>query len=289
MDDWTSDFWEVYGQKDKLRSPAEIWSMAVSHASEAAKVLRTGEFDLIRRPLAHTFCWLSALIGSIQRDTSDAPPFQAFKDRRRFSSLKEIVWYKYPEHCPACGSRHCECPVLRGRLIEDDGPDAWKEHRDKAWKRMARYRKEPCLKHSLADWQRMFEGIYLGAHDSLRYEDIGFHFLEEVGETSRAIVMLATGEKTSVDPSKLRQDFYTEVADTISWLFSLLTKLRIQVGRFARLSQSDPNGDAHLDLSEILWDEYNGLKEGIDGLRCPTCLQRPCSPTCVPDLEVKTY
>ncbi|MGH7801093.1 MAG: hypothetical protein ACREOW_10785 [Thermodesulfobacteriota bacterium] len=294
MDEWVEEFWEVYRDQDIQRSPAEIWLMAVYDASQAGRAIREGQISYAVGRVAHAFCWIASFRNRIFKDKEKK--YSHLVDER-FDALSKIVWFKYPRTCPACGKQNCDCPVDRPRFNRDD----WKKLRGMNWRKMPQFRGDSLpMPNTLDDWGTMFRTIYQGAHDTMRFEDIGFHFLEEMGEASEAIIHLSR-PVLSQEEEKLRifrEQLYAEIADAISWLFSLVNKIDSSFRNSKEIydiykKHKDVDSpqisfEWSLTLSQILWFEYKWKKGDL--IVCHKCQERRCDPEkCFQTLEVKEY
>jgi NTP pyrophosphatase (non-canonical NTP hydrolase) len=207
------------------------------------------------------------------QQVSDDSPYRAFQLTRL---LSEIVFEKYPNLCPACGEKPCKCPADRYNA----------EHRSPAYKQAVLLRlqqKDPWRNEinpvELERFVGMFGGIYGGAHYGLPLETIGFHFLEEIGEVANAIRLIHEAPEGELEEHlKLLRN---EIADVLSWICSLVLKLRQYVGtgfsyvkRYMPDIRHTPDVRTSVTLSRIVWDFYAADSEF---LRCNSCKARPCT------------
>ena len=177
------------------------------------------------------------------------------------------------------------CPIKRAKYTSCE----WAAERKRIWAKIKN--EEPGFKKAadvpnkpLDWWQTMFRDIYLGAHNIIRLEGIGFHLLEEMGEVEEVIRKTATWTKNSGDPlEKLQENLVSEVADTLSWCFSIVRKIAADAETYEALekryrtksgSSFNEEGFAtsRLTLSKVLWAEY--CPEGRNEIWCPTCWER---------------
>ena len=162
-------------------------------------------------------------------------------------------------------------------------------------KKLARYRRKVAKRPNNVDgWAELLERIYGNNHCRQSISDIALHFLEEVGEVTRALRRLSEYPERkehgqiNVYPSEeldeLQVNFYEEIADTLSWIFSLVSKISKEVLSSAlmikelypllndELSDFDSHG---INLPHILWTTYKHKE--IDFICCPLCGKRPCA------------
>jgi NTP pyrophosphatase (non-canonical NTP hydrolase) len=279
LDDWQEEFWGVYHRQDRDRNLHQVWSMAYEDATKVGEAIREGNPQGCLNALAHTFCWIASFVAKVGKDESVYPRFQRIKE---FNKLSSVVWFKYPKTCPSCLNPNCICLILKKKF----GPDEVESVLAK--KRISE--KPPTI---MDDWDTMFARIYDKAHLLRSLSELGFHLLEEMGEVEEVIRKIATWTKNSKDPlRKLRKDLVLEVADTVSWCFSIVRKIAADAEKYEAVeegyrAESDPSFNkegfttSRLTLSKVLWAEY--CPKGRNEIWCPTCWKkakgkvgRPC-------------
>lgn len=283
LDEWQEEFWYVYKDLDKKRDLHKVWSMAYEDATKVGEAIREGNPKECLKALAHTFCWIASFVAKLGKDESCHPRFKGMKE---FNKLSSVVWFKYREVCPACGESPCVCPIKRAKYTSRE----WAAERKRIWAKIKN--EEPGFKKAadvpnkpLDWWQAMFRDIYLGTHNIIRLEDIGFHLLEEMGEVEERIRDIATRRNVRQKLlKKLQEDLVGEVADTVSWCFSIVRKIAAdaetfkplarEYGLYTGFSSSQAQGRiaSELTLARVLLSEY--CPEGQDTIRCPTCWKR---------------
>lgn len=278
LDQWQEEFWCVYSEPDKERDLHKTWSMAYEDATRVGEAIRENNMENCLKYLAHTFCWIASFVAKLKYDRSVHGRFKIPRFRYK---LSRVVWEKYPRICPKCTEPKCRCPVLD----KEDMPE--EPEREKILNKKRRSEKRP---DSMSDWGDMFGHIYDKAHFIRSLDELGFHLLEEMGEVEEVIRKLATYETLQApkkspkkSPEELRSDLVKEVADTVSWCFSIvrriakdaenLEKIEKIYGREQRTAQGVFITPA-LTLSQVLWKEYQ--REGYDEIGCPVCGKRRC-------------
>lgn len=243
ISDWGKDFWEIYEIHDKKRSLADIWLIVNEEAASTCEGIREGNYEALLKSLAHTFCWILSFVNKILYDENVD---NRFKDKINFGQIENIIIYKYPSHCLSCWHRQCMCPVLSNKV---------KLNQETVSKQRERLTNK-CLNWSLDEWQEMFDNIYSAAHKNLSISEIGFHFAEEVGEVSTEIRMMQECPEEEV--GKYRIQLYEEIADTLSWCFSLLCRVKVQLDRSIEISKyfGEKREATSVTMSRLLWNEY---------------------------------
>lgn len=270
INDWETEFAEIYSQIDGKRRPTELWLMLVEDASKVAEAIRKDKYADAIGALAHVFCWTCSFVHRC-RSTNDL-------NIKITKTLSEIVWHKFPNRCSLCGQSRCICSVRRAELEELSRKERNKvENAQKGALDIQRKRTEEIPK-TLDKLTKMFSGIYKGAHYAMPKDAIAFHFMEEVGEVATDIRKLReqSGDKNRAEIAALQLDLEDEIADIISWTMSLLSKLDYLLG--AGTGYQQENGEtiqtAGLKLSDIVWQAFES-KDG-KSLHCHTCKSRPC-------------
>jgi NTP pyrophosphatase (non-canonical NTP hydrolase) len=237
--------------------------MAVEDATTVGEGIREGNYEKIFDALAKTVCWtLSATDCFRERGLFDGLKVHDF--RYRISSIEEMLWYKYPGICSSCCEAQCLC------LVRDS------KHPDRdALLSKARLNELRPFTHE--DWIVMFDRIYRRPHAQRTLAEIGFHFLEECGEVLRVLRYLSDPSMDSLLVQRLTVNLAEEIADVVSWAYSIILKIRSLPAIPLKFMESGVHFESQkLTLSSVLWGIY-GTPEGI---RCPICHENPCSDGC---------
>lgn len=270
LDDWMNEFWQVYRHRDSNLSPVEMWAMAAEDASKVGEGIREGSPERALNGLAHAFCWVCSFAARLFYDERIAPVLK-ISGFRGIATLSDIVWFKYPGLCLRCLRGGCICPVL---------PQAPEKNQD--WENTVRTAREGGrLPQEIRDWERHFVNIYDTAHFIKSLEELGFHYLEEFGE-----VFSATRKLLAVNPEnindgalgKLQENLIEEIADVISWTFSMARKLGRQAEEIEKAAGTAFGIADKFRLASLLWGVYK--REAADEIGCPVCHERVCSMTC---------
>lgn len=279
LDHWKEEFWFLYHKPDLKQNLHRVWSMAYEDATRVGEAIRENNMKDCLEHLAHTFCWIACFVAKLAEGSRISKHFKI----PQFQRLSNVVWYKYPNICPTCFSERCICP-LKKRL---DKPSE-EEQRIK----LETFRDKPAPDFSMERWEKMFERIYENAHFIRSLDELGFHLLEEMGEVEEVIRKIATwgGKKWRDEPQeeedlvKLQLRLVEEVADTVSWCFSIVRKIAKDARKYQELEKDYGRKRKRalttftlprLTLSQVLWNEYH--REGRNEIVCHKCGERPCN------------
>jgi NTP pyrophosphatase (non-canonical NTP hydrolase) len=151
-------FDEIYSEKNKSKTIEELFLHVVEEAGELAEALRKDTLDEITKNLPDLFAWLCEFVSKIG------------------SQLEDVVWNKFPNVCPYClKEENCICIAHMKYLSEKEREVQLSELRKKKEK----------MPITLEEWFEMFRRIYGNVNKVMHFSDIGFHFMEEVGEVAR--------------------------------------------------------------------------------------------------------
>jgi len=184
---WMKDFKKLYADADSKRTPEQMWIAVMAHSSQIGESIRKFAFDDLLYSSAHTFCWLCSFVNKCNSLQNDI-----FTIKETFSG---IVSLKYPKVCGLCKRGLCECDPVKVEEPKDKAAD---------YKELLDLRKE-ILKsfedYDIENFQKVFGRIYGGRIHIQTIDNIGFHFLEEIGEAAVYIRKLGQLRKISDDCS----------------------------------------------------------------------------------------
>lgn len=147
---WEQMFDEIYGRKNRGKSPKEIWFRMIEEVSELVKPVENQKYGVIENELPDLFAWLMAFTRSYDMD------------------LQSSLWQKFEDGCPTCGEeKDCNC------FLE---PDDFQKKRGR----------EEDLDHysrptTLQQWQVYLEEIYGEANERFTPELILSKLVEDIG------------------------------------------------------------------------------------------------------------
>ena len=301
INDWQKFFNIIFSKRNKEYDHPSMWNKVVEHSTQLAEAIRKREFFEASTSISRIFCWVCGFVSSNP-------------DIVENSSLEDIIWFKYPRVCNYCVpeiSQQVQRLIdVRGGILCQCGREVGLQSNKKVRASLLKqYYKNPRPK-TLDEWGSMFDAIYGDKISLMSLDDICFHLLEEVGEVLVALrkkadfvtnipaerftvglVKKTFGNSKSFEtvlnnPRSTYQDFLKalnqnvreEVADVVSWLFSLIGKLvdlrnnlsNYEVKAYERLLKQDarlalndqglimqPPKQSSLKLSSILFLWYN--------------------------------
>ena len=176
--EWMGIFSDLYSKADSKRTPEQMWIAVMAHTSSIGESIRLFAFERLMNSAAHTFCWLCSFVNKC--DTLQEDDVFSMKE-----SLCGIVSLKYPLKCGHCLSAPCKCDPEKMDREEDKSAKytVLLDQRERVLESFERY--------SIADATKMFNEIYGGRIHIQTLNNIGFHFLEEMGEAAFSIRKLS--------------------------------------------------------------------------------------------------
>lgn len=278
LEHWLREFYVLYGPNNKSRSIPDIWLGVMKNASYVAEATRKNNPGEILEGTAHVFSWLCSVIGRCRYEHNDLEIRSKWQFDR---TIEEIIFTKYPRHCPLCLQEECHCPIKRIYYEEANSvarTKIWQDNKPK----LKRFQETSVMPQTLTQWSDMFSYIYGEVNYSASLDSICFHFLEEIGEAAGAIFKVRRLSPEYVQESE-KEGIYNELADIFSWLFGLFNKVnRMLVGveRFLVTYQvpSKENKETSMpppiSIDTILWKSYS--RKGEKYLTCPHCGKNVC-------------
>jgi hypothetical protein len=209
--EWQEIFSELYSpEADCKRTPEQMWIAVMAHASSIGESIRRVAFENLLDSAAHTFCWLCSFVNKCNKLQNDIFSIRA--------SLCGIVSLKYPKVCGHCQGNPCKCD-----------PVSIDKNKDKAalYEDLLRRRKRALASFenfSIRDGMEEFDDIYSGRTHIQTLENIGFHFLEELGEAAVCVRQLSQLRRITDDGStKIDSAFLMELS-TVEGIVKNYTK-----------------------------------------------------------------
>jgi len=174
---WMEVFSELYSQADSKRTPEQMWIAVMAHTSSIGESIRRVAFESLLNSAAHTFCWLCSFVNKCNTLQDDIFSIK--------ESLCGIVSLKYPGVCGHCKQKPCQCdPVRMDREVDKSA--SYKDLLGRRERTLASFEG-----YSIEDCRKVFDEIYGGRTHIQTLENIGFHFLEEIGEAALCIRKLS--------------------------------------------------------------------------------------------------
>jgi hypothetical protein len=186
--EWQDLFARMYSKSDSNRTPEQMWIAVMAHSSTIGENIRKVAFEGLLKSAAHTFCWLCSFVNkcySLQKN-------DVFSISE---SLCGIVSLKYPNRCGLCTHLPCDCDPVK---MEEE------KNKSARYRLLLKKRKRDLKayeRYTIEDYKSMFYDIYFGRLHIQTLENIGFHFLEEIGEAAVSIRQLGQLRNIAVDKS----------------------------------------------------------------------------------------
>lgn len=294
ISEWMKVFQGVYSDSDLNRSPEQIWIAIMAYCSKIGESIRISSFLELIRYAAHVFCWLCSYINKCNQLEDNIFSFTG--------CLSSMVSLKYPLICGYCEQNICNCEPETMDKIKDKAAHYKKllKYRKKVnfleftisqWQEVFKNIYGGRIHISMLEsvgfhfLEEVGEGAVAVRELSeiknivaKKNEGIDSDFLNGLS-TVEGIVHNYTKyhqseiDYTSQEPKILKarivnakMSIVIEIADTFSWLCSILNKLD---------SISQENRLGLPSLEDELNKEY--FDKGKGNFICPTCKQKNCS------------
>jgi NTP pyrophosphatase (non-canonical NTP hydrolase) len=292
LDEYVTVVANIYSTHDGKRSIWDIWCHTLHHAAGIAEqIRRRGPTEKLHTEIADFSLWLFTAIlkltGKFGQSEGRTETAQESLIRIQ-SSCSDLIWRKYPKLCPKCFAGEtvspegwglvnlCECAAQRTEKEND-------EVRRKRIMAVQRYSDgvRDTKPSSVDQWQEMFGGIFAKNLATLSLSDIALHLMEELGETSDAMVRMYTYKEKTFrlgEPNWRMTNLEGQLADVFSWLFVLTEKLNVLHGEGhqhdkQQLSTIPKRTDSNR-LSSIIWQRYGS--NDLGSFYCPFCKDITC-------------
>lgn len=266
----------IYAKHDQHRSIWDVWSHALHHAAAVAEELRKGDLaeskTKLKQELADLVLWLFTALKKLQGNWGKLIPNAQPQDSlvRISVEASRLMWNRYPGICPWCYRdnelvrRPCCCDVLKISLL----PKVRSEIQQRARHTRALAKKNISqMPKSLDEWQNLIATLYEERLRNISIEAVMLHLLEEMGEASDGMIRMYTFGQANPEVSEIRARqirLEDELADTLSWTFGLIERLKTEGMSSGRLL-----------LSEILWTQYGSDEQ--HSLVCRHCKRSACT------------
>lgn len=162
-----------------------MWIAVMAHTSKIGESIRKFSFESLLKSAAHTFCWLCSFVNKCNALQNDVFSIK--------ESLSGIVSLKYPCACGHCKKNPCSCDPVSMEAKADKSA-AYKELLGLRINYLASFEG-----YSIDQCKEVFYQIFGGKTHIQTLENIGFHFLEEVGETAVCVRQLSQLRKITKD------------------------------------------------------------------------------------------
>jgi len=285
---WVYNLAPIYEAKLKRRTPLEVWSKVSEHSSAVGEAVREASFKDLVTHLAQTLGWVVIFFSEAQKHRRGNwgylnIPFRSDNwDGNNFGRIRhlgEIVVYHYPALCPHCLGEKCRC------VLGDKPNDQHRLNQVNDY----RVRHRGNFDTTWAQLEDRFGKLYRHDDKIKSHADIGFHFLEEIGEVVKSLRMVLQFKEGSATPpvespttrSWLGQ-LVEELADVISWSTSVIRRVKLDLENFCELCPTGIPPDSLRDILSLKWAlEFTYLDNNqLISPVCPKCRKSPCIPNC---------
>lgn len=236
MDEWAKLFRDTFPTVPGPGRAGENWLWFVGYiASPIAESVRREDFANAVEQIGEALKWLCCFV----QKYSIVVPGEKVHIRK---PLSDLVWDKYTGICYACSFLYTEEQVKSERYLpcicstrraQIERREEFLSEEEKELNRlrgqMAKQGRKP-KPSTLDQWAQMIKTVYGPAHFDMPLTAICLHFIEEVGEVSRAIRKVEEADvqtEWEIGMSELED----ELADVFSWIFGLLNKVNQYIGK----------------------------------------------------------
>jgi hypothetical protein len=294
LDDYVEVVARIYSAHDKNRSIWDVWCHTLHHAAAIAEQIRTDPTGYgLHKEIADFSLWLFTAVLKLRGKfgKSDGGPEAPHDQFIRIQlSCSDLLWHSYPNLCPLCFggnppdslSQHtepenltqCECQTSP-RTIERANARRGRLGRLKIYSEQNRGKKPV----SIDEWQELFHRIFASSISALSLAEMALRLLEALGLASDAMIRMYSYTQTDFvrdEPNWRQSSLEARLADTFSWLFLLVEKLRcIETNnKEPQDSHTGTTLDSYTRLAQIIWDRYGSEDSG--GFQCSKCESQIC-------------
>lgn len=215
----------------------ENWLWFVGYiASPISESVRLEDFAKTVELIGEALKWLCCFV----QKYSAVVPGEKVCIRKPLSNL---VWDKYTGMCYACSHLYtekqvkskrylpCICSTIKAQIERREKFFSEKtKERNRLRRQMAKQGRKP-KPSTLDQWAQMIKTVYGPAHFDMQLSAICLHFIEEVGEVSRAIRKVEEADVKGREWKICMSQLEEELADVFSWIFGLFNKVNQYIGK----------------------------------------------------------
>jgi NTP pyrophosphatase (non-canonical NTP hydrolase) len=285
---WVDKLAPIYETKLRRRTPIEVWSKVTEHGSAVGEAVREANFKDLVTHLAQTLGWVVIFFGEAQKHRMgkwgylNIPFRNANWDGLNFGRIKdlgEIVMYHYPALCPHCLGDKCKCVLI------DKPTDQHRLTSLTEWRK----RNRGDFDRTWIQLETRFGNLYRHDDKIKSHADIGFHFLEEIGEVVKSLRMVlqfeggtATPQVESPTTRSWLGQLVEELADVISWSTSVIRRVKLDLENYCELCPEGISPDSLHNILSLKWAlEFTYLDNNrLTSPVCPKCRASLCTPDC---------
>ena len=252
FDDWANTYNKLYGEKLMQLHPSEVFLRLSESGGIIAENVRRDRYQEVLSGLAVCIYSLVSVYNRIAYD----PQFENLFMSEESHGLNRSIFEKFPHRCPHCGGEHCICAIVYSDS-ENRTPEEKEAMKQEVQKILETARANEKPPERLDEFKDLFRGIYGQGHQYMTIDIICFHLLEEIGELAQALRNLTSCQSAS-SIRVLRDEFMSEIADIVSWIFALWRNILISSQKCLQGYWSHENRSA-----------FRIPNESCDGLRIP--------------------
>ena len=288
LDEFVDVVASIYSPHDRYRSIWDVWCHTLHHAAGVAEQIRREINDeRLYREIADFSLWLFTAVLKLKgkfgqsKDTSEAPLESLVRIQ---NTCSELLWHRYPKLCPHCSGRKIATGNADDASLGAVGPCECLPRQPKIGDEEARRKRLTAVRNhsekisgekpaSIDEWQKMFGTIFAKSLTVLSLPDIALHLMEELGETSDAMIRMYSYKETNFrlgEPNWRQLNLEAQLADVFSWLFALVEKLEQERG-----DREEQRSTESIRLSKIIWDHYGS--DDLHTFYCATCKNTLCT------------
>ena len=187
IDEWQDYFGRMYGHRNRIATPTEVWSRMLEEIGELVQVARPPDLGGIQKALPDVFAWLLA-----------------FCDIRGIS-LKDAVGDRFARGCPYCGvSKNCSCIYFPDKALVQRRPEEFEGPLF-----------ETLRERPLGDWIEALDELYGVTNRSHPLVDIVSHLVESAGAVAKALRAKMPQEELEI-----------RIANLFAWTVGVYTKYK---------------------------------------------------------------
>jgi NTP pyrophosphatase (non-canonical NTP hydrolase) len=191
LDEWQDYFRRMYGHRNRVATPTEIWFRMLEEIGELVQVARPPDLKGIEKALPDVFAWLLA-----------------FCDIQGIS-LKDAVGDRFARGCPYCGeSENCSCIYFPDKAMVQRRQEGFEGPLF-----------ETLKERPLEDWIKAFDRLYGVTNRSHSLVDIVSHLVESAGAVAKALRAKMSQEELEIS-----------VANLFAWTVGVYTKYKSVIG-----------------------------------------------------------
>lgn len=277
IDDYKSDFAQIWARDLTERSVFDLWLHVVDHASRVGRAIRLDNPTGVIDDLADTAVWLMSFVAQCRRSNNPVDLHFAFT-----GTTSDLIWNKFPGQCASCFDDEIAALAASEGIAEyPEGPwdlheaistwltekvstysvpgrcnclaraDRYVARRD--FDRTLRTRLDKARHHyadqlqqaghkptNIVEFENMFGRIFGSQQRVLSLQTIAFHLLEEVGDATQAFKDCYTFDANrEAFNDELRDHRRQRLQEEVADIFSWMFAMTLKVKALYRDSATE--------------------------------------------------